>query len=152
MASAIDITKPVEGNPTTQSVRDNFAAAKNEIEALQTSVANLALQFWTPSATPVTNVSAATAAVSMFVAFGDWVLLAFQINIDPTAAGLIDLDINAPVASAFAAARDCIGTGCSRYGDVLQAYANGSNTIRLSGTVTDAANRTYNFVGAYRIR
>src|SRR5215471_9892436 len=35
MPSAIDATKPVQGNPTTQSVRDNFAAAKSEIEVLQ---------------------------------------------------------------------------------------------------------------------
>lgn len=35
MTSAIDPTKPVTGNPTTQSVRDNFQAAKDEIEALQ---------------------------------------------------------------------------------------------------------------------
>lgn len=36
--SAIDITKPVSGNPTTQSVRDNFAAAAAEIDALDTAV------------------------------------------------------------------------------------------------------------------
>lgn len=35
MASNIDVTKPVTGNPTTQSVRDNFNYAKNEIEDLQ---------------------------------------------------------------------------------------------------------------------
>jgi hypothetical protein len=35
MTSAIDITKPVYGNPTTQSVRDNFDAAYNEITDLQ---------------------------------------------------------------------------------------------------------------------
>lgn len=35
MTSLIDVTKPIAGNPTTQSVRDNFAAAKNEIESLQ---------------------------------------------------------------------------------------------------------------------
>lgn len=33
--SQIDITKPAEGAATTQSVRDNFATAKNEIEALE---------------------------------------------------------------------------------------------------------------------
>jgi hypothetical protein len=37
MSSAIDATKPVTGTPTTQSVRDNFAAAKAEIEALQSA-------------------------------------------------------------------------------------------------------------------
>jgi hypothetical protein len=35
MTSAIDASKPVAGNPTTQSVRDNFATAKSEITALQ---------------------------------------------------------------------------------------------------------------------
>jgi len=40
MPSAIDITKPIYGNPTTQSVRDNFSAASNEINALQTEVTN----------------------------------------------------------------------------------------------------------------
>ena len=41
MISAIDVTKPIAGTPTTQSVRDNFAIAKSEISALQTSVASL---------------------------------------------------------------------------------------------------------------
>lgn len=35
MTSAIDITKPSEGNATTGSVRANFEAARDEIEALQ---------------------------------------------------------------------------------------------------------------------
>lgn len=35
MASTIDSTKPIEGNPTTLSVRANFSSAKSEIEALQ---------------------------------------------------------------------------------------------------------------------
>lgn len=42
MASNIDTTKPEQGSPTTASVRLNFTAAKNEIEALQTSLANKA--------------------------------------------------------------------------------------------------------------
>lgn len=40
MTSAINPLFPVEGNPTTKSVRDNFAAAKNEIEAVQTGKQN----------------------------------------------------------------------------------------------------------------
>lgn len=38
MASNIDPTKPISTFPTTQSVRDNFAAAKAEIEALQPGI------------------------------------------------------------------------------------------------------------------
>lgn len=38
MTSAIDTSKPVTGTPTTQSVRDNFVAAKSEIIALQGAI------------------------------------------------------------------------------------------------------------------
>jgi hypothetical protein len=41
MTSAIDATKPISGSPTTQSVRDNFLVAKNEISALQTAISGL---------------------------------------------------------------------------------------------------------------
>ncbi len=45
MPSAIDPAVPVAGTPTTQSVRDNFAAAKSEIEALQLISAQLLAGF-----------------------------------------------------------------------------------------------------------
>jgi len=38
MTSQIDITKPIFGTPTTQSVRDNFTTAHNEITTLQNQV------------------------------------------------------------------------------------------------------------------
>lgn len=38
MTSAIDTSKPVTGSPTTQSVRDNFVSAKNEIIQLQGAI------------------------------------------------------------------------------------------------------------------
>lgn len=53
MASSIDATKPITGNPTTLSVRDNFSAAKTEIEALQTDKADLASPALTGTATAV---------------------------------------------------------------------------------------------------
>jgi hypothetical protein len=41
-ASQIDPQYPVYGTPTTQSVRDNFQAAKDEIETLQLAKLDLA--------------------------------------------------------------------------------------------------------------
>ncbi len=38
MTSAINPLYPIAGTPTTQSVRDNFNASKNEIEALQRQI------------------------------------------------------------------------------------------------------------------
>lgn len=43
MTSAINPANPVHGNPTTQSVRDNFAIAHQEISDLQALVASLML-------------------------------------------------------------------------------------------------------------
>jgi hypothetical protein len=43
MTSAIDAQFPLHGNPTTQSVRDNFQIAHNEISALQEQVASILL-------------------------------------------------------------------------------------------------------------
>ena len=43
MASNIDSTKPTTTTATTQSVRDNFAAAKSEIEALQAAQLSLVI-------------------------------------------------------------------------------------------------------------
>ena len=40
MASHIDFSKPVYGNPTTQSVRDNFEIAQIEITDLQNLISS----------------------------------------------------------------------------------------------------------------
>lgn len=59
MTSAIDATKPISGNPTTQSVRDNFAAAKAEIEAIQNRIGFADYNDLATQTTPI-NVSAST--------------------------------------------------------------------------------------------
>jgi len=41
MTSQVDPSVPVQGNPTTQSMRDNFAVIKDEIEDLQNDIAAL---------------------------------------------------------------------------------------------------------------
>jgi len=65
MASSIDITKPIQGNATTQSVRDNFSAAKTEIEALQdgkqpltTVLTNTTASFTTAQETKLAGIQA----------------------------------------------------------------------------------------------
>lgn len=75
MASSIDATKPVNGNATTSSVRNNFAAAKSEIEALQARRNNagqvkvnygttLALVGFVDGVIKTFNISAATPSLS----------------------------------------------------------------------------------------
>jgi len=45
MASSIDSTRPVTGNATTLSVRTNFAAAKAEIESLQSAIEGISTEW-----------------------------------------------------------------------------------------------------------
>lgn len=59
MTSAIDITKPVTGNPTTQSVRDNFATTKSEIEELQGRIGFADYNDLATQTTPI-NITAST--------------------------------------------------------------------------------------------
>lgn len=57
MTSAIDDTKPVAGNPTTASVRNNFSLAKDEISALQLREAQLGFMDYADTATTTTPIS-----------------------------------------------------------------------------------------------
>src|SRR4051794_8433078 len=66
--SFIDPTKPEHGDPSTQSVRDNFAAAKLEIEALQAAMDALL-----PSDALPAMDGAASAGVAAFFSRGDHV-------------------------------------------------------------------------------
>ncbi len=72
MSSNIDATKPVAGNPTTQSVRDNFSAAKIEIEALQTGKADAG---HTHSLSSLSNVQVSTPSNEDTLKYsnGNWV-------------------------------------------------------------------------------
>lgn len=60
MSSLIDPTKPVSASATTQSVRDNFQAAKTEIEALQ-ALALTKADIASPTFTGTATVAALTA-------------------------------------------------------------------------------------------
>jgi hypothetical protein len=88
MASAIDITKPVAGNPLTATVRANFTAAASEITALQAAQALKA-----PLAAP--DLTGAATAVGLTVSGTLDATGAFQLNsvaVTSTAAELNILD------------------------------------------------------------
>lgn len=79
MTSNIDPTKPETGLATTQSVRDNFQAAKTEIEALQVNTAgpaNALAYGFKASDAPATQAAALQAALdvngAVYVAPGDY--------------------------------------------------------------------------------
>ena len=70
MTSAIDITKPASGTPTTASVRANFASAKSEIEALQAEVQALLATTQPADATLAALAAVLTSADKLIYATG----------------------------------------------------------------------------------
>ena len=96
MSSNINPALPVAGTPTTQSVRDNFAAAKNEIDALQLLAGRLLSNF-----SIVTSRAANAETIAIKTAAGadpsaaDPVRIAFR-NADPTLGDYSILQVTAP--------------------------------------------------------
>lgn len=90
MASTIDITKPVQGQATTLSIRDNFTAAKAEIEALQAQAGAFAMPTVGGTAdaitltnqTPITSYAGAVGSRNIFTAAFTNLTNAPTINVD----------------------------------------------------------------------
>ena len=93
MASSIDTGVPASGAATTASVRTNFTAAKNEIEALQTDKANLASPTFTGT---VTNTAAvvnnSTTALNGVVTIDNDIAVNWKDALDATQATAIYSD------------------------------------------------------------
>jgi len=103
MPSAIDPTKPTSSNPTTESVRDNFQSAADEISALQIRTAHSLAPFFIKTDpihdlyfSPITSIpssmtpSNTTANKAIFVPFslsGDYLLDEVSVYNSTSAAG-----------------------------------------------------------------
>ena len=77
------------------------------------TVATLASGTYTPTLTNVTNLSASTAYQCQYMRVGSTVTVSGRVDIDPTAAGAVELGITLPVASNFGAIEDCAGVAAA---------------------------------------
>ena len=84
MASNINATKPTTGSPTTQSVRDNFSAAKNEINGILRSSLDVV------STTGSANVYSANFSNNVVKAEGARIIV--KANVANTGASTLDVD------------------------------------------------------------
>lgn len=106
-----------------------------------------------PTLTNTTNIAASTAFDLTYLRLGDSVQVGGIVQIDPTAAGAIALDISLPVGSNFVSSTQAGGAAAavavSESGGIVA--VGGGTTVRLLATVTDVANRTWAFSFTYRI-
>jgi len=112
---------------------------------------------YTPALTGITNYTSGTAEVSAYTRVGNVVTLSGRINVTPTAAAtLTEVNINAPIASNFAASTDA--SGPATYHQVSGALAGAAsvnsiaaNTLRLSFISANTSSHEVRFSISYPI-
>jgi hypothetical protein len=108
---------------------------------------------YTPSATLVTNVTAATPAACQWSRTGNVVTVSGQIDIQPTASGTVQIALQLPVASVFTASSNAGGTAFSTSaGYSLECLADvARGRVAMRGTATISALRTFSFSFTYQV-
>lgn len=109
---------------------------------------------YTPVLTNITNVAASNAYGARWMRIGNQVTVSGLIDVDPTAATLIEVDMTLPIASNFVGTTDAAGvTACSF--DPSRAGSISSNATtdkaRLSFTPTTVTNQTNSYTYMYTV-
>lgn len=142
----------------------NTTGSINRVETGQDSVTtfvdvsthgNVMSGWYTPTVTPITNVTSATASAQFYFRVGLMVTIFGNITIDPSSASgptEITMSMSLPIASNFTTSRHAGGTATNRYGDTIAIYADiASDLLYFNGTVSDITNRTYYYTLSYVI-
>lgn len=109
---------------------------------------------YTPALTGVANVAASTAYQCQWSRVGDVVTVSGKVDIDPTAAGNLQLGIALPIASDIGAAEDCAGvafaSGIAGQGAAIRGDA-ANNRAELVYIAVDTTNQPFYFSFTYQI-
>jgi hypothetical protein len=110
---------------------------------------------YTPSNTAATNSDGAANLSGKFTRINkDYVAVAGQLDINPTATGAVTLDLSLPIASDFSATSDGSGTSAGGSGSRQPGFVFADatdNCMTLSFIADDTADRTHRFNFLYKI-
>lgn len=109
---------------------------------------------YTPTLTNVTNLDASTAYSCQYSQVGTVIVVSGKVDLDPTAAGLVQLGISLPIASNLANANECGGvafaSGIAGQGAAILGDAT-NNRAELDFIAVDTTNQPMYFVFQYRV-
>ncbi len=110
---------------------------------------------YTPTLTDVLNVTGSTAFTCYYTRIGDMVHVAGFANVDPTAAGTVQLGVSIPIASNFTVDNQLAGTGVSIGASTNQpasVYADSANDrAQIQYEAVDTSNKAMAFHFSYRV-
>lgn len=120
-----------------------------------TAVTALTTGTYTPTLTNTTNVAASTAYLSNYYRVGNYITVFGRVDIDPTAAGAVVLEMSTPVATNFTSTIQAAGSAIGFA--VANLYAacqpNGTNeTLEFRYVAVDTANRQFQFQCSYLVQ
>lgn len=136
------------------SVSTSQQSDATAIAALQTTLSTIVAGTYTPTLTNTTNVAASTAYLCQYLRVGATVTVSGKVDVDPTAAGQVQLGISLPVASNFGAVTDCGGAAAAIAvaGQSAGVYADATNDrMTMEWIAVDTANRAMFFTATYRV-
>jgi len=110
---------------------------------------------WSPTLTPVTNVSSATNQISMYQRIGSIVNCSCRILIQPTSTGATNLNVSIPVNSTVALSEtNTSGFGYSSYVQTANArvVGIGTNIVQIVFTTTSTGNHYMNINFSYLVQ
>lgn len=106
---------------------------------------------WAPTATSITNVASSTVNTGQFSNHEGVVTASISLTVDPTSAGLTEIDLSLPVASTFSNANGASGTAntVGIAGEVIANSGDSRVTIRFNSP--DGASITLRVIYQYRV-
>lgn len=149
-SSIADLQDKAHSNLTSVLGTGSYHMSSSEA----TTVTTLVGSTYTPTLTNVTNLSASTAYQCQYMRVGNTVTVSGRVDIDPTAAGAVELGITLPVASNFGAIEDCAGVAAAS-GIAGQAAAIAADTAndraKLVYIAVDITNQPMYFNFTYQV-
>lgn len=119
-----------------------------------TDITNLASGTYTPTLTIVANLDTVTAFTCQYSRVGSFVMVTGKLEANPTAAGVVQVGISLPIASAFTAVEQCGGSASAPAvaGQCAGIIADPTNDrAEMIWTTVDTSNRTMVFIFGYQI-
>lgn len=110
---------------------------------------------YTPTLSNSSNISASTAYTFHWIRMGDEVSFSGQLDLDPTIAGAISIEISLPIASDFTLSDDlsaCATNATAGEGGGIVSASGANNTMSFSAIAVGVANITYKVSGHYQIK
>ena len=146
-------TSPSTDSGLTYNSSTNVLTVSGGVNVGGSTLNNFILNSYTPTLTNTTNIAASTAFATYYMRINSYVLVFGRIDIDPTATGVIELDMSLPIASNLSATNQAGGTAvCTAVNQALGIRGNStSDALTFRGVATDASDQAYQFNAWYLI-